>query len=373
MANSNRQLAFAQGGRVTRRRLLSTVGLAAVSASLFASTPTRALIAAPFDDGDDGGAAREEAIYIPQTGHNLSGSILHHWSRYGAESTYGWPVSEKTAIGDRIVQFFEHVTLANDPTGTEPTGVVALHSGTDWFHRQAALLGSLDRDFSETLIPWVWDVGMHPAMNDHHRDTGGVFAWGNPIDWAYLLDSHTLLQPFEKAVIIAPAGLRPEPLPIGRFLAREYGKSTSGVAPLPGARLYDPERLRPSYGPLEGRWVDVDLTRQRVIFHSTAGPEFEVITSSGKDGFFTPPGRYLVNRKVKSEQMTGLWGTQEFYYLDNVYNTIYFTWEGHALHYAYWHDDFGTRRSHGCLNMRLPDSAYAFDFCQVGTQINIHY
>ena len=39
----------------------------------------------------------------------------------------------------------------------------------------------------------------------------------------------------------------------------------------------------------------------------------------------------------------------------------YFT-EGFALHGAYWHDDFGTPRSHGCVNLAPVDAAWLFRF-----------
>ena len=34
--------------------------------------------------------------------------------------------------------------------------------------------------------------------------------------------------------------------------------------------------------------------------------------------------------------------------------------EGYALHAAYWHDDFGTPRSHGCVNLAPLDAAWLF-------------
>ena len=37
----------------------------------------------------------------------------------------------------------------------------------------------------------------------------------------------------------------------------------------------------------------------------------------------------------------------------------YFT-QGYALHAAYWHDDFGRARSHGCVNLAPVDAAWLF-------------
>ena len=372
MGNSA-HLAHPADDRIGRRRLLglaaagAAVGLAGGSRTVRAGllTPAAAEEASPQD--------HETIVYIPQTGHNISGQILDHWSRYGADGIFGWPISEAQPRGAQTVQFFEFGALTTDPDSPELTGVRSLAAGSDWINRRAYQLTSLVRDFSEAAIPWQPGVGMHPAFVDWHRDTGGVFAWGDPIDWAYRLDAETILQPFQKVVAVAKRDQGPQPLPIGRSLAAAYGIPQSGVAPRKGARLYDPADFRPSLGPLRGRWVDVDLSTQLVTLHAADGPVFRFTTSSGKDLFETPPGSFYVNRKVKSEHMTGFWGTQEFYDISNVYNTIYFTWEGHAFHYAYWHDDFGTRRSHGCLNMRLPDSAFTYDFCQVGTRIDIHF
>ena len=37
---------------------------------------------------------------------------------------------------------------------------------------------------------------------------------------------------------------------------------------------------------------------------------------------------------------------------------------GFALHGAYWHDEFGKERSHGCINLSPADARYLFQFTQ---------
>jgi hypothetical protein len=45
----------------------------------------------------------------------------------------------------------------------------------------------------------------------------------------------------------------------------------------------------------------------------------------------------------------------EVYSVADVPWTLYFH-KGYALHGAYWHDSFGSRRSHGCINLSPADA-----------------
>ena len=50
----------------------------------------------------------------------------------------------------------------------------------------------------------------------------------------------------------------------------------------------------------------------------------------------------------------------EGYDLPGVPWTCFFTTEGHAIHGAYWHDNFGIQMSHGCINMRSEKAKWIF-------------
>ena len=63
--------------------------------------------------------------------------------------------------------------------------------------------------------------------------------------------------------------------------------------------------------------------------------------------------------------MTGGHGA-DFYDLPNVPYTMYFynnqilkAW-GYSLHGTYWHNNFGTPMSHGCVNLRTEDAEKLF-------------
>jgi lipoprotein-anchoring transpeptidase ErfK/SrfK len=46
---------------------------------------------------------------------------------------------------------------------------------------------------------------------------------------------------------------------------------------------------------------------------------------------------------------------------------------GYAIHGAYWHNNFGTPMSHGCVNLSLPDARWFFNWASVGTKVVSHY
>ena len=60
------------------------------------------------------------------------------------------------------------------------------------------------------------------------------------------------------------------------------------------------------------------------------------------------------------------------YYLPDVPYTMYF-YRGYGLHGTYWHNNFGTPMSHGCVNMRTPDARWLFYWAPLGILVNIHY
>ena len=60
------------------------------------------------------------------------------------------------------------------------------------------------------------------------------------------------------------------------------------------------------------------------------------------------------------------------YYLPDVPFTMYY-YKGYGIHAATWHNNFGTPMSHGCINMRLEDAQWMFNWASIGTLVNIHY
>jgi lipoprotein-anchoring transpeptidase ErfK/SrfK len=60
------------------------------------------------------------------------------------------------------------------------------------------------------------------------------------------------------------------------------------------------------------------------------------------------------------------------YYLENVPYVMYF-YQDYALHGTYWHNNFGTPMSHGCVNLPTADAGWLFNWTSIGTLVNVHY
>ena len=98
------------------------------------------------------------------------------------------------------------------------------------------------------------------------------------------------------------------------------------------------------------KWIEVDLAKQKLTAWEGDKIYFETLISSGK-WYPTPTGEYNIWSKFKYTKMSG--GNpalNTYYYLPNVPYTMYFN-NGFGLHGTYWHNNFGTPMSHGCVNM----------------------
>jgi lipoprotein-anchoring transpeptidase ErfK/SrfK len=115
----------------------------------------------------------------------------------------------------------------------------------------------------------------------------------------------------------------------------------------------------------EGRWIDVDLSEQRVTAYDGVSPIRSFVVSTGTWRHPTVTGQFRVYVKLRATGMAG-----PGYYLPAVPYTMYF-YRGYAIHGTYWHDNFGTPMSHGCVNLRISDAEWVFDFATVGTMVNV--
>ena len=106
----------------------------------------------------------------------------------------------------------------------------------------------------------------------------------------------------------------------------------------------------------ENRWIEVDLSEQKLKAWEGSNLFLETKVSSGLPRTPTPTGEFRIWVKLRATKMSGGSG-RYYYYLPNVPYVMYFSgsgipnWKGYGLHGTYWHNDFGTPRSHGCVNL----------------------
>jgi L,D-transpeptidase catalytic domain len=146
-------------------------------------------------------------------------------------------------------------------------------------------------------------------------------------------------------------------------------ETTAGVW-LPATSLRIPKvREDPAGFARNGRkWIDVSIRKQLLVAYVGAQPVFATLVSTGRGELGDPDkthatirGTFMIHAKHVSATMDGDEDTRESFDLHDVPYIQYFH-KGYALHGAYWHDDFGKVRSHGCVNLAPHDAAWLFDW-----------
>jgi len=115
------------------------------------------------------------------------------------------------------------------------------------------------------------------------------------------------------------------------------------------------------------RWLDVSIAKQALLAYDGTKAVYATLVSTGEAGLEDPAtsrstvrGAFRIFVKHLTTTMASTVVGEEFELKDIPY-VQYFS-EGYALHAAYWHDDFGIPRSHGCINLSPADAKWLFQF-----------
>jgi lipoprotein-anchoring transpeptidase ErfK/SrfK len=114
-------------------------------------------------------------------------------------------------------------------------------------------------------------------------------------------------------------------------------------------------------------WIDVNLTTQTLSAYEGAELVGTYPVSTGVARTPTVVGEFRIWVKVRNQVMSG-----PGYYLPNVPWVMYF-YEDYGIHGTWWHNNFGTPMSAGCVNMTIEDAKTMYDFAEVGTIVKVHY
>ncbi len=195
------------------------------------------------------------------------------------------------------------------------------------------------------IVIWIWMGGV-PAM---------------------ALEPQVVGEPVLKASLTPTATSTATPTPTPTATPTQTPTSTPTATPtqyqggyLASFDLSEAEMIK------EGRWIDIDLSSQRVSAYEGEDLIRSFVVSTGTSAHPTVTGQFRVYIKLFATDMAG-----PGYYLPDVPYTMYF-YRGYALHGTYWHSNFGTPMSHGCVNLYTPDAEWLFNFASVGTLVNVH-
>ncbi|MBO37129.1 MAG: hypothetical protein CL612_04765 [Anaerolineaceae bacterium] len=121
----------------------------------------------------------------------------------------------------------------------------------------------------------------------------------------------------------------------------------------------------------ERGWIDIDVSNQRAYAMKGEQQIREFVISTGTARYPTITGQFQIYIKHLKADMRGV-DLGVPWYLPDVPYVMYF-YSGYGIHGTYWHDNFGTPMSHGCINLTIEDAEWLYNFSEIGTSVKIHH
>lgn len=366
----------------------------------------------------------EMQVYVPETGHTVRGTMLDYWRATGAASVYGLPISEPFASADglysqafenAILQFRPDVLWTDDPTvRLYPLGAVAMRARLGGFgvdgrrsggggDRRSFAFQPVDPNGSSAANAWN-SGGMYVDATGHTLSDEFFAYWQANEGWFYLgdpisqpfLDRGKRVQYFDGGLLVSD-GETARLAPLGRELASSIGIDTT---PVDGAGIpaFDETLFLTSPNPIQefdpyapgSKRIEVDIAKQQLWAYQGETEVLKTLVSTGLKPNDTELGRFHVRIKYPKQDMGGFTdSTGEVvsvgddptpgasqsgirYDVEDVPNVMYVNFDAEALHGAYWHENFGNRMSHGCINLPVEVSAFLYGWAPLGTQVWTH-
>lgn len=162
------------------------------------------------------------------------------------------------------------------------------------------------------------------------------------------------------ASLRATNGLRSNTIYVGQRLTLPGGDAPAPSGPAPS-------QPAPGHGTNGEKWIDINLSSQTVTAYQGQTAVYSAIASTGTSRTPTVVGTYRIYAKYRYKHMSG-----PGYSLANVPFTMFF-YKGYSIHGTYWHNNFGTPMSHGCVNLTIPDAEWFYHWAPMGTKVVSHY
>lgn len=304
--------------------------------------------------GTDEGCVEEVAQLSPIELRAISAEITAH----PTPDVTPIPVDESLLYNRSYQRVMQEVTIYDAPNGN-PIG--ALDPGFNFF----TTLNRVDNWVEVNPGQWVQEEYLGGARVSHFA---GVLINTPP---AY---------PFAWMLLDTKPSTRPgaEPVPGTEWMRRYTLVNIYATALVDGWEWYliGPDqwvhqtrlgKITPIERPegVSGRWIAVDLYEQTLVAYEDDTMVFATLVSSGLPDWPTHEGLFQIWARHEETPMSGAEGAPDFYYLEEVPWTMYFD-NDIALHGTYWHDGFGYRHSHGCVNLTITDAHWLYQWTANG-------
>jgi hypothetical protein len=364
-------------------------------------------------------------VYIPQTQHTIRGYMLDYWRAQGTSSVYGNPVSEpygarsgyySQAFEGAIFQFRPEFLWTDSPSMTlEPVGQEVLQSRTAQIRRDGKRQGGGGDRRAPAWRAYESDSGVAQRAelaggifnaDSGHSITGAFQNWYQSHEGSWYLgaplsqpvrERGQVVQYFEGAVLIRSRSGDVSVAPVVRERARQLGIDTRAVAQndLPEFsetllwQVDNPNPLGDPFAP--GRkWIEISISQQTLWAYQGGTLISSTLVSTGLDPNSTEEGLFHVRYKLPTQDMAGTTnadgevvalgqeaadeadGGDEAYVVEDVPSVMYFNMDAEALHGAYWHNNFGNKMSHGCVNLPLGFASWLYGWAPLGTEVWVH-
>ncbi|MGH3691252.1 MAG: L,D-transpeptidase [Microbacterium sp.] len=118
------------------------------------------------------------------------------------------------------------------------------------------------------------------------------------------------------------------------------------------------------------RRIDINLSSQRAILYENGAVVNSWAVSTGLPGTLTPTGNFKVFAHTRIQDM-GCYPNAPYCTKD----VPWITWfaPNIGFHGTYWHNNFGQRMSHGCVNLPIDLAKYVYDWSPKGLEVSVHY
>lgn len=119
-----------------------------------------------------------------------------------------------------------------------------------------------------------------------------------------------------------------------------------------------------------GKLITVDTGKQRLYAWEGGQIQHETAVSTGMRYTPTVKGSFKIRSKIPLQDMKGNYPPYPAYHLKNVPHVMYF-YGAYAIHGTFWHNKFGSRASHGCVNVPLASAEWLYNWTDLGTRVEV--